>query len=48
MNSTRKVHYCPNCQAVWTEEEVFAQACNACDFPDNDTDSDLDIWEEEN
>jgi hypothetical protein len=29
---------CPNCQAVWTLEEIEDSQCGCCGYPDNEDD----------
>jgi hypothetical protein len=33
---------CPNCHAVWTQEEIEDQICDACNFPDHEEEFDPD------
>lgn len=33
---------CPNCNAIWSMEEIDEQYCGACGYPDPDED-DLDM-----
>jgi hypothetical protein len=37
---------CPNCQAIWSMEEIDEQYCGACGYPDCEEDTD-DFYEEE-
>ena len=32
--------HCPNCGCVWGIEEMDAESCDACGYPDNDDDDD--------
>jgi len=29
---------CPNCNAIWSMEEIDEQYCGACGYPDSDED----------
>jgi Zn ribbon nucleic-acid-binding protein len=31
---------CPNCQAIWSMEEIDEQYCGACGYPDCEEDGD--------
>jgi ribosomal protein S27AE len=35
---------CPNCNAIWSMEEIDEQYCGACGYPDPD-ENDIDIDE---
>jgi hypothetical protein len=33
---------CPNCNEVWTIEEMAAECCAACGYPDTDDEDEFD------
>jgi len=33
---------CPNCNAVWTLEEIETDSCDSCGYPYNDDNDDYD------
>lgn len=37
---TRLYRECPNCPAIWGEEEIALQTCSACGFPDHEEEVD--------
>jgi ribosomal protein S27AE len=37
---------CPNCNAIWSMEEIDEQYCGACGYPDPDENDLEDIYED--